>query len=382
MSIYKRILSEKGKFLIYFLLSFSIISQILSKKNIKEELKKINFDNFLELSKFNTKPELYENTFKEQTKNLKLETILKDNGSNLEKFSISFAKYFLKIAAFSYCSEENILKQNCCSDLFTNDEWKLYSEESVEYDDYHYAILIHKKYKKIVVTFPGTNSATQLIKELYYSNGVIFKDDETEKIMEYLKTVYSKFNQNLEIKLLKLFKEFNEYQFIFTGHSLGGNMAAISILYSTKYGSLKNSNDPVLITYGQARTGNDIFANEIMKYIKKVYRITRRGDIVTSIPPCSWTLYNWSIKCDTILPDRKFDPNFIMNEEQRNTAKENFYSWHIAGWYSFNDQMDYYKYCGQYFSEDNDDPDCQLYTNYFDISKHIEYFGIQVGEFC
>ena len=122
----------------------------------------------------------------------------------------------------------------------------------------------------------------------------------------------------------KLFIEFNDYQFIFTGHSLGGNMATISALHSVKYGKLNKSSEPVLITYGQARTGNDVFSNEIMKYISKIYRVTRRGDIVTSIPPCEWTTESWGIKCNTILPEGKFDKNLKLSEEQKKNFKKSF----------------------------------------------------------
>jgi len=365
--------------MIISLLSFS--SQNEEKDNNHFEADKINFDKFLEFSKFENK-EISLKKFKEETKDLTLQKLLKDNEPNLSKFSIPLAKYFLKIAAFSYCSHENIIKKNCCSDLFTNDEWELFYEEKVEYDDYQYAILISKKFKKIAITFPGTNYTTQLIKEMYYSNGVAFQNDETEKIMEYLKFVYSKFEKTLEKTLNGLFEKFSDYQFIFTGHSLGGNMAAISILHSVKYGNLKKSSEPVLITFGQARTGNDIFANELMKHVKIIYRVTRRGDMVTSIPPCSWTLENWGVKCNTILPQGKFDKDFVMSNAQKEEAKNHFYTWHIAGWYSFNDAMDYYKDCGELNSENNTDPDCKLYTNYFDINKHKYYFGIKVGDYC
>lgn len=356
-----------------------------NSKNSENFQQNFNFDKFLSPSpseKSQEKKLKNLNSFNEELSGYTLGKHLKESGPNIDTFSIPLAKYFLKIAAYSYCSEENMQKKNCCSDLFTKDSWELVTEEKVSYDDYNYAILMHKEYKKIAVSFPGTRSASQLVKELYYSNGVVFQQDETEKIMEYLKTVYLKFNQKLESKLEELFLKYSDYQFIFTGHSLGGNMAAISILYSVKYGKLKESSEPVLFTFGQARTGNDIFANEVMKYVKKIYRVTRKGDLVTSIPPCSWSIENWSLKCNTILPKGKFDKNFVMSEAQKKEAKEHFYNWHIAGWYSFNDSMDSFTDCGELYSESNTDPNCQLDTNFFDISKHKEYFGIPVGDYC
>ena len=379
--------------LLIILLSLSPYKSQDSKKildlNENDIENKINFNKFLKDSILNLEniknPNKKETEkFNRDTKDLTLKKILKDNGPDLSKFSIPMAKYFLKIASFSYCDQDRIIKQTCCSDIFSNDEWKLFDEKTVKYDDYQYAILISEKFNKILITFPGTKNLSQLIKELYYSNGVTFIDDETEKTMEYLKYVYSIFGKELEETLEKLFIKFNNYQFIFTGHSLGGNMATISALHSVKYGKLNKSIEPVLITYGQARTGNDVFANEIMKYITRVYRVTRRGDIVTTIPPCSWTQENWGIKCSTILPEGKFDKNLVLNVNQKNESKKYFYTWHIAGWYSFNDAMEVYKYCGEFISENNNDSDCQLHGDYSDISftKHRQYFGISVGDYC
>ena len=71
------------------------------------------------------------------------------------------------------------------------------------------------------------------------------------------------------------------YQVIFTGHSLGGAMAAI-MAYFAKINGV--TNHVVLLTFGQPRTGNDVFNNEVMKVVDKVFRVVRSGDIVPTIP--------------------------------------------------------------------------------------------------
>ena len=57
-----------------------------------------------------------------------------------------------------------------------------------------------------------------------------------------------------------------DYQFIATGHSLGGAVATIFLYEAINKGYLDpNRNEPVLITYGQPRTGNENFVLDYTK---------------------------------------------------------------------------------------------------------------------
>ncbi len=313
---------------------------------------------------------------------LRLDDII-ENNPQFKNFSIPLAKYFLKLSSYGYCTEERMLSGNCCPEIFTHDQWELVEEKKVSYDDYNYAILVSNKYKKIVVTFPGTRGPFQLIKELLKSNGVVYNQDPSERVMEYEKNLYSLFKDDLEKTLEKLFVKFRNYQFIFTGHSLGAVMAAISVVNSIKYGGLKPlDNSPMLITYGQPRIGNDVFANELMKYVPIVYRITRKGDIVTNIPPCyNFFIEKTQIKCKGILPDFKFDKDFVLDDIERKTSETSFFNWHTAGWKHFDDEMLVYEDCGNDYGENSSNPKCQPYLS-LDIYKHLYYFGIWVSNIC
>ncbi len=328
---------------------------------------------------------LYDYMLKEEKAkftNLRLEDILKDN-NDLRTFSIPLAKYFLKFSSYAYCSDKEIQTQICCTELFTEDQWTLIADRRISYDNYNFDILINSKYKKIVLSFSGTQSTSQLIKELVYSYGVEFNEDRTEKIMNYSKTVFALFKYDIENTVDELSLTYNDYQFIFTGHSLGGSMAAVSVLNSVKYKNLKTSNEsPVLITYGQPRVGNDIFANEVMKYIPLVYRVTRYGDIVSNIPPCAISLDGiFKYKCKSVFPGFKFDRNFIPDDKQRKASETNYYNWHTAGWMHFSDDMTTYEDCGQDYGENFINEKCKLSLN-LDIRKHLEYFGLKVSDLC
>jgi len=352
------------------------------EKIIQFELQEEEFQKANKTGKEKKFDEIRIQNIKNDFTSLRLENIIHNN-TNFDHFTIQLAKYFLKLSSYSYCTEEQMKSQTCCPEIFTEDDWQLIEEKKVSYDDYNYAILASNKYKKIVVTFPGTRGPAQLIKELYYSNGVVFHEDPSEKIMSYLKTVYTLFKEDLEKTLEELFLKYNNYQFIFTGHSLGGSMAAISLLNSLKYGQAKSLTDsPILFTFGQPRVGNDVFANEIMKWIPIIYRVTRYGDIVTNVPFCSWIFSdNYQLSCYGILPEYKFDKNFILDDLKKKASESHFYTWHTGGWKHFTDDMSVYEDCGEELGENFLNEKCHLSLN-LDISKHVQYFGLKVSDIC
>ena len=72
------------------------------------------------------------------------------------------------------------------------------------------------------------------------------------------------------------------YQVIFTGHSLGGAIATISSFYYIKKYKFEAEN--ILITFGQPKVGNELFAKELTNNLRQIYRIARPRDIATLFP--------------------------------------------------------------------------------------------------
>ena len=67
-----------------------------------------------------------------------------------------------------------------------------------------------------------------------------------------------------------------DYQIIFVGHSLGGAMATLSSFYCFDQNIIKA--EPVLLTFGQPRVGNELFAKYFTKKVKQIYRFARSKD--------------------------------------------------------------------------------------------------------
>ena len=86
------------------------------------------------------------------------------------------------------------------------------------------------------------------------------------------------------------------YQIIFTWHSLGAAVAANMLIMSSMKGYInKEKNLPILITFGQTRTGNKKFVEKLNDYAEIIIRNINDNDLVTEVP-----LYN-SDKDDTYI---------------------------------------------------------------------------------
>jgi len=88
-------------------------------------------------------------------------------------------------------------------------------------------------------------------------------------------------------KLKELYAQKPSYQYIFVGHSLGGAIASIFAQDVVKDAVIKKTNSsPLLITYGQPRTGNFVYANSSFINVPRTFRIVRHADPVPNVPPC------------------------------------------------------------------------------------------------
>ena len=213
-----------------------------------------------------------------------------DASKPITEFSSNMINYFYWFSCFAYCDDEVIARNKCCSNIL--DEWELVEHKEYTFPFskynfyiYNYVILKNDKYKKIIVAFPGTESYAQLLNEIIYSNLIgISKGYFTEyKVSNFFYQTFEFIKEDLLKKLSSLSGVRNdEYQIIFTGHSLGGALATISSFHCVLNSLLVS--EPILITFGQPRVGDEKFAKYMTSNIKQIYRIARLKDIVTLVP--------------------------------------------------------------------------------------------------
>ena len=243
----------------------------------------------------------------------KISKQLKDNynaSEIIKKFNVNMINYYKRFASYSYCDDDYISEKKCCEKMatifsdwelvfhkeyytsleqnfkyfdFSNNDIPSKTLESLKYYKYNIVVFKSRKFKKIVLSFPGTTSYIQLIEEFLGCEQVKRGKIETSKFFNYL---FDIIKDDLKYAIFKYYKR--DYQIIFTGHSLGGAMAALSVYEFLNYDFEESFNDkeyrPILITFGQPRVGNEYFAR-LLTEEAIIFRIAKINDLVTIVPP-------------------------------------------------------------------------------------------------
>ena len=262
----------------------------------------------------------------------------------IENFSQEMISYYSWFASYGYCDDVNI-PLFCCKNYldFFIEKWQIVSESSIdEYFDFNFVLWRNDEYKKFVLAFPGTrHDIIELLGEAINSKLVEY-DDKGVKIVNYFYKVMLKMKEILFTpEVLSDIDSHPGYQIIVTGHSLGGSVASLIIYEAVSRNYISPEyNEPVLITLGQPRTGNEQFVIDFNSKIKNYFRVVRDGDIVASIP---YLLINNPYK-------------------------------HLGGLILVNKEMTSMNYCPLDIGEDYPDKEC-VRSKSVDIRYHIHYFN-------
>jgi len=230
--------------------------------------------------------------------NIELLDKIKTN-EDLEKLDIKTIDY-LYLRLFHFADLPYYFRNKIKEKIFLNrfKDWEIINDNIIGKDNCFY-VFKNKKYKKLIVSFPGTNIAsTQLLEEIFGSAFKNFHKDYKdvfiskyfgERISQLLNVIF-----NPEIK--KLFE--NKYQIISTGHSLGGAISQAFIYFALVENKINNTNSPMTITFNQPKVGNRLFSEFLDKNSINL-RFTKGSDIVSSIPFSSFEIkgmFNYIIK--------------------------------------------------------------------------------------
>ncbi len=278
----------------------------------------------------------------------------------ISNFSVDMISYYSWFGSYGYCQDYLVSAGVCCPNLLNN-QWEIIDHQEIKdehiidrYFEFNYILFRSDINKKYILTFPGTRDKTQLIFEITESNLVSYYNNEEIKIHSYFLEMYKKIEKNIfNSTTLKDISLHSDYQFIFIGHSLGGAMASIAAFNSVHENYInKKNNNPVLITFGQPRTGNYYFSKKVMEYVPNIFRVVRNGDIVSMIPA------------------RIFE------------SKLNGYS-HFGGLYVLNEEMTNFRQCKYEQFEDFDDFECVVNVT-IHVLNHIYYFNpdLKYGKRC
>ena len=265
---------------------------------------------------------------------------------SIENFSQEMITYYSWFVSYGNCYDDDI-PLFCCKeylDFFTN-KWTIVSESSLEnYYEYNFVLFRNDEYKKYIIAFPGTRDPIlELLSEVVNSKLVNYNDiDNGIKVVNYFYKVTQELKEIIFTSdVLSDIDNHPGYQFISVGHSLGGAVATLVLYEAVNKGFIyPNYNEPVLITFGQPRTGNENFVLDFNSKIKNVMRVVRDGDIVTTIP---YSLINNPYK-------------------------------HLGGLILLNKEMNSMNYCPKDIGEDYPDKECER-SKSVDYKYHTNYFN-------
>ena len=261
-----------------------------------------------------------------------------------ENLSQEMLAYYSWFASYGYCQDVDI-PVLCCKNYydFFNKKWTIVDETSTtKYYNYNFILWRNDEYKKYILGFPGTRSDQELIDEGAHMNLVNYDGvDNGIKVVAYWYNVVVEIrNLIFSSKNLKDIEAHPGYQFILTGHSLGGSVASIAIYDAVTKNYINKNNNPALISFGQPRSGNEKWVLDFNTKIKNVIRVVRDGDMIPTIPY---------------------------------SAFSNPYR-HLGGLVLLNKNMNALTYCPKDIGEDYPDKECQS-SKSTDMQYHKHYFN-------
>jgi hypothetical protein len=266
--------------------------------------------------------------------------------ASIDNFSQEMISYYSWFVSYGNCYDIDI-PLFCCKeyiDFFTN-KWTIVSESSIEnYFNFNFVLFRNDEYKKYIISFPGTRDPIlELLNEAVNIKLVNYNDiDNGIKVVNYFYKVMQELKEIIFTSdVLSDINNHPGYQFISVGHSLGGAVATLVLYDAVNRGYINPKyNEPVLITFGQPRTGNEDFVLDFNSKIKNVMRVVRDGDIVTSVP------YS------------------LINNPYR----------HLGGLILLNKDMNSMNYCPKDIGEDYPDKECER-TKSVNYKYHTNYFN-------
>lgn len=182
------------------------------------------------------------------------------------------------------------------------------------------------------------------------------------EVQRYFANAHKKLYNDVNASVTTLVKMYPEYNFVVTGHSLGGALASLAAV-TLAYQHVIPLRNMAIYTFGEPRVGDKNFAFNYDRLVNNSWRVVHNRDIISHLPLCS--LFSG---CST--PDNGpfhhrteiFYPNVTME-------KDSFYK-ECRGDDSYNcsDGMIQKKPCTF------DIKDCLTY--------HMNYFSLHVGRLC
>ncbi|KAI6218844.1 Class 3 lipase protein [Aphelenchoides fujianensis] len=201
-----------------------------------------------------------------------------------------------------------------------------------------YTAAIHDT-KTILIAFRGTHGLMQL---LFEGQRTILQAKVNAtiggQIGDYFATVYaSVMEAGLLDSLQMLLRQYPDYNVAATGHSLGGALAAIAAAEIVALEGVPASKVS-LITFGQPRTGDSVYAAAHDETLPHSYRVTHSRDLVPHVPMLGFEDYRHHMSEVWYDNNMASGQPFVECDEDESDKCSNGKSFHVSVW----DHLYYY----------------------------------------
>ena len=207
-------------------------------------------------------------------------------------YDVDLATDGLYFSAAAYCTKDSIQNWNCGSPCEKHADFKVMAVYDYELFDTPNQVFTGycASAKRFIISFQGTQNPYQLVNEGIASDQVTakFANGNSYKLEQYFWKAYL----GLQSKLQSDAKQHTEYEFLITGHSLGGALANICSMDLVLAG-IQANNKLQKYTFGEPRTGDDAWAAAVDKYIPNAYRVIHYHDIVPHLPFQNFGLFKY-----------------------------------------------------------------------------------------
>ena len=153
----------------------------------------------------------------------------------------------------------------------------------------------------------------------------------------------------------QLRKNYPDYDYVFTGHSLGGALCVHAAADSILSQWIPETSKLYIYDYGQPRVGNKQFLDQFVDKITEFYRVIHYQDEVPHVPPCLPALEGGCAE-EGPLPIYPFH------------APEEIY---------YNEAFDEYTECSL---TNGEDMKCSNSQDYPSISDHLSYYNFAISD--
>jgi len=222
-------------------------------------------------------------------------------------------------------------------------------------------IAISDEKKSIYLAYRGQAIDKQLFLEFLHGLGAQMgaweKFEAGGGVMTYFFAAFDRLFKRGGIKddILQLHKTYPKYTIWVTGHSLGASLASMTAVYLANVSKIPPE-QLHLVTTGEPRTGNALYAKAVETAIKYRYRIVHKNDIVTNTPA-------------------SVDPQGLVVTKSMMNRQAHFYR-HLVHYDNDMKKGDSYKICD--LSEDNG---CRNLPGAVDFNDHVTYFGVKMDDY-